>query len=123
MIGIDPPIAVRSDLPLNTPLNLVAGQTRLLLLRDPRSGAIRAFERRVSEDLFPLFLQRKDLRQIPAAVLIDSDTQSLWTADGKAVHGPLKGEQLREIPVDDGLYWGVMKFWYPQLALLRPDAP
>ncbi len=113
------PIAIAEDRVINQPLNLLAGETRILVLRDPRTGSIRAFERRVAHDLFPQFSRRAITQQRRAPELIDSDTQSLWTFDGKAVDGPLKGEQLRPIPVEDGLYWGVMKFWYPKLTLIK----
>jgi hypothetical protein len=49
--------------------------------------------------------------------MVDSESQSFWTLDGRAVDGPLKGEHLHEIAVEDGLYWGVMKFWMPELQL------
>jgi hypothetical protein len=83
---------------------------------------LRAFDRHLKEDLF-LTLKpiRRPSRKHPDAALIDSDSESLWTLDGRAVDGPLKGERLREISVDDGLYWGVMKFWIPDLQLIVPE--
>jgi hypothetical protein len=39
--------------------------------------------------------------------------------DGRAIDGVLKGERLRRIDLDDRLYWGVMKFWYPELELIE----
>ncbi len=115
MIEIDPPIALPSDVQLNGPINLLAGEQRLMVVRDPRTGALRAFDRRVSDDLFPTFAPH-------GPGMADSDTKSTWSFDGRATAGPLEGERLREIPVEDGLYWGVMKFWYPRLTLLRLDA-
>jgi hypothetical protein len=113
-----PPVAVRSDLPLKTPINALAGQTRLLIVRDPRTGSVRAYDRRVSDDLFPTFSLHSDPRRHSPSTLVDSDTASAWTIDGRAISGPLKGEQLREIPSEDFLWWGVMKFWYADLQLL-----
>ena len=49
--------------------------------------------------------------------MIDSDTASFWTIDGRAVDGELKGARLREIPVEDGLWLNVMRFWCPQLPV------
>jgi hypothetical protein len=34
----------------------------------------------------------------------------------------LKGKKLATVPVDDGLYWEVMRFWYPQLTLTGANA-
>jgi len=113
------PTAVLSDMALDRPMNVQAGEVRILLERDPKTKALRAFDRHLKEDLF---LTLRPLARIPRghpeAAMVDSDTQSLWTLDGRAVDGPLKGERLGEIAVDDGLYWGVMKFWMPNLKLI-----
>jgi hypothetical protein len=98
-------------------MNASIGGTRVLLLRD-RAGRLRAFDRHAREDLFLTFQPTTD-RKHPEAVMTDPDTGSLWTADARAIDGPLKGAKLREIEVDDGLYWGVMKYWYPMLELVR----
>jgi hypothetical protein len=114
------PTAVLSDISIDHPLNLQAGETRLLLERDQKTQMLRAFDRHVKEDLFlTLTPLARPSRKHPDAVMIDSDTDSLWSLDGRAVDGPLKGARLHEIAVDDGLYWGVMKFWIPQLKLIE----
>ena len=118
VVATDPPLAVATELVSQRPLNL-GGSMRVLVLRDPRTGATRAFERRVSDDLFPTFAYRDELDKHPDAPLVDSDSNSFWTPDGLAVHGPLKGEQLKPILTEDALRWGVMKFWYPALQLVR----
>ena len=51
--------------------------------------------------------------------MTDPDSNSWWTIDGKAIDGPLKGAQLKELPVEEDLYWGAMKFWYPQTLLVK----
>ena len=43
-----------------------------------------------------------------------------WTPGGLAVDGERKGHRLVAVPVEEALYWGVMKFWYPDLELVRP---
>jgi hypothetical protein len=114
------PAAVRDEVKLDTPANLTIGQTRVLLLRD-RNGRLRAFDRHVKEDLFltfewpakPSSTHKRDM------TLIDVDTQTTWTLDGRAIDGQLKGERLRSIDLDDRLFWGVMKFWYPNLELIE----
>ena len=94
MVSTNPPLAVPTSILASGPLNLGGGSARLLLVRDPRTGVTRAFERRASGDLFPTFAYRDDLRHHPDALLIDSDSESIWTSDGLALDGPLKGEQL-----------------------------
>jgi hypothetical protein len=97
-------------------LNATAGPAKLLMLRDPVTLRLRAFDRNVKEDLFPKFIV-KSSRQHPEAAMVDSDTNSWWTLDGKAVAGPLEGSHLKELPVEEDLYWGVMKYWFPGLGM------
>jgi len=118
MIPTTQPIVMESDPIGKQPVNTVAGQTRLLLLRDSATQRLRAFDRNVKEDLFPTFKSRPSAA-IPAIIMVDSDSNSLWTIDGKAVDGRLKGTQMKELPVEDDLYWGVMKYWYPQMMLTK----
>lgn len=118
-IATTQPSAIPSGIPAPQPVNAVAGRTRILLLRDPKTGQLRVFDRQVEEDLFLTF-QPKPYRRTPEAVMIDTDTGSAWTPAGRAVEGPLQGHKLREIATEDLLYWGVMKFWEPQLQLIAP---
>ena len=111
------PSAIREDGIDNRPRNVVAGQTRLLIFRDA-SLQLHAFDRNAKEDLFLTFVPKTN-RRIKEAAMVDSDTNSWWTITGKAVQGPLKGTQLKELTIEPDLYWGVMKRWYPQLNLAR----
>jgi hypothetical protein len=113
------PLAVPADAIGAEAANVAAGETQLLLLRDNQSGLLHAFDRRVQQDLFPLFRRKTDPKR-PAVALEDQDSGTEWTADGKAVDGPLKGEQLHPVPIEDAVYWGVMKHWYPDLQWVTP---
>jgi hypothetical protein len=117
LLGTDPPVAIAADKVGADPQNITAGETRVLLLRDPHSRRIRAFDRRV-DDLFPTF-RLATKQSVPEASLADSDSNSLWNLSGKALTGDLKDKQLREITVEDNLYWGPMKYWFPKLVLLQ----
>jgi hypothetical protein len=118
MLATTQPAAVRDDVKLDHAANLTVGSTRVLLLRD-RTGRLRAFDRHLKEDLFLTFAISPSAHS-RTPTLLDNDTQSTWTLDGRAIDGPLKGERLRPIDLDDRLYWGVMKFWYPDLELIEP---
>lgn len=119
LLATTQPAAVRDDLKLERPANLTIGNTRVLLLRD-RAGRLRAFDRHVKEDLFLTFeLSSARSNRKREINLVDVDTQSTWTLDGRAIDGELKGQRLRSIDLDDRLYWGVMKFWYPNLELIE----
>jgi hypothetical protein len=118
MLATTQPAAVRDDVKLDAPANLTIGNTRVLLLRD-RAGRIRAFDRHLKEDLFLTFEPGTSNARRKETGLTDIDTQSTWTLDGRAIDGELKGERLRPIDLDNRLYWGVMKFWYPELQLIE----
>jgi hypothetical protein len=116
------PTAVMSDVAMDQPCEIQAGATSVLLDRDPKTRALQAYDRHLKEDFFLTFKPLKHpARKHPDAVLVDSDSESLWTIDGRAVDGPLKGQRLHPISVDDGLYWGVMRFWIPALKLVKPQ--
>ena len=74
------------------------------------------------QDLMPRFLLNKDPKRRNVA-LIDADTNTGWSASGVAIDGDkkMRGHRLRPIDVQEDLYWGVMKYWYPDLQLLHPN--
>jgi uncharacterized integral membrane protein len=123
MVASTQPIAVPTEAVKQTPLNLSAGKTPVLLFRDPETSALRAFDRHVDEDLSPRFAPAVDPKH-PEVALVDADTNTEWSTAGAAVALPkdAKAKRLTPIPVEDELYWGVMKFWYPDLMLVGPDA-
>jgi hypothetical protein len=112
------PAAIQENTITRRPANLIAGQSSLLVFRDA-SNQLHAFDRNAKEDLFLTFVP-KTSRKVKDAVMIDSDTNSWWTIGGKAIEGPLKGTQLKELPVESDLYWGVAKRWHPQLTMANP---
>lgn len=118
LVATTQPAAVPSDIGADRPLNLSAGDVCLLMLRDAKTGELRAFDRRVNQDLFPRFSPHH-VKKKPQVAMIDSDTASLWSAEGVALDGPLKGQRLRELGVEEDLSWDVMKYWYPQLQLAK----
>lgn len=117
LVGTTRPSAVRCDDVGGEPLNLHADDVPVLLFRSAPDGAVRAFNRQL-EDLSPRF-DVNTKSKWPDARFVDRDTGSGWDANGKALYGPkeYKGRKLPPVPVEDDLYWGVMKFWYPQLEL------
>ena len=119
IVDTTPPVPIPSNSVGKTLVNTSAGTTRILLLHDPTTHRLRAFDRNVKEDLFPNFVLKTN-RKHPEAAMMDSDSNSWWTIDGKAIEGDLKGCQLKELPIEEDLYWGVMKYWYPQMNLVKP---
>jgi hypothetical protein len=118
------PVAVASESVTSQPLNITVGTTPLFIYRDEATGLLRAFDRRIEHDLFPRFRLNADQRRRNVR-FVDADTDTGWSAAGVAIDGDkeLRGHQLKAIEVEDGLYWGVMKHWYPQLQLHISDPP
>ena len=121
LILAEQPLAVRCDDVAADPLNLTIGPLAVLLVRDANTGIIRAFDRRIEPDLIPRFRLNSNRRRANV-VFVDSDTDIGWSAAGVAIDGnkEMRGHQLKSIAVEDGLYWGVMKYWFPALELAPP---
>jgi hypothetical protein len=113
------PIAILPKQVTTAPLNVRVGEDAVLLFRDPQTGEIRAFDRRVEEDLVPTFRVNKDPKRKGAA-FYDPDTASGWDLHGVAVTGKkeFKDRRLQPLQVEEGLPWGIMKYWYPELELV-----
>lgn len=120
MICTTRPVAVLLQGVPEKPASIVVGGVPVLIFRDRATKRLLVFDRRV-EDLTLKFKPNTDARR-KLVVWIDQDTDSGWTADGRAVDGPLgkAGKHLASIPVDEGLWWGVMKKWVPDLEMLDP---
>jgi hypothetical protein len=117
LIGSYPPVAVLDSDLAQGPANF--SDPAMVLIRQPITASALAFDRQADEDLSPLFAPTTN-KKFPQAAMIDSDSRSLWTADGRAVDGPLKGKRLKPIAVEDGVYYSVLRAWYPDLPLLAP---
>jgi hypothetical protein len=93
------------------PVNLMAGGEPILLFRNA-DGSVNGFVRVANGDLTPRFIPMTPTGHSDA-VLTEHDSGSAWTAQGRAVDGPLKGEKLQPLVVDDQVYRNVIRYWYP----------
>lgn len=118
------PCAIPSaDIAAN-PVNITCGKLPVLLVRDPATGLLRAYDRRLGDDLTPVFRLNRDPRR-PNVKYLDSDTPLGWSAQMAVVDGDRNwrgSRHLVPVPIEDDLYWGVMKFWFP-LELKKAPAP
>jgi hypothetical protein len=119
MVGDAHPLALERDSIGAAPINLDVDSIPVFLTRESKDQPLIAFDRRLTDDLRPKFELVKT-RRVRGAMFLDSDTDSSWTAQGAWLAGlkELKGKKLSQLPVDDGLYWGVMQFWYPRLTFV-----
>ena len=123
MVGTTQPAAMESDAVGPAPINLRADDTPVFIFREISEQPIRGFDRQIKADLFPRFVLNRNPRKHPNATFVDVDTNSGWDAKGVWTDGlkDLKGKKLQSVAVDDELYYGVMKFWYPDLQLESPQ--
>ena len=121
MVQTPVPAAIVADALNDAPANVLLGDQPVLLLRDGAGGSIRAFDRRIDGDLFVRLKPYRNAKK-PLAVFSDTGSNSLWTKGIVAMEGgpEVKGKKLARIPVEEELYWGVMKYWYKDLQLYRP---
>ncbi len=117
LIATTRPAAISALEVTSRPANLKAGASRLLVFRDP-NNRIRVFDRRTDEDLFPTF-ETNRRRDAQAGAFVDRDTGSEWNHEGLAIRGQLKGARLAALRIEEDLYLEVMKFWMPQIELLK----
>jgi hypothetical protein len=124
LVGTTQPTAIEPDGIGPAPLNLRADDQPILVFRENSGQPIRAFSRQVRPDLLPRFVRNTNPRKHPNAAFIDVDTDSGWDANGVCVDGlkELKGKRLERVPIDEGVYLGVVKFWYPEAHLESPAA-
>jgi hypothetical protein len=103
-----------------TPLNF---SSPLVVVRRSRSSqSVEAFSRKIDEDLAPEFALH-GFTKFPQATMIDSDSEAPWASDFRALDGPLKDKQLTPIVVDDGVYYSVARFWFPNIQIAQPLPP
>ncbi len=119
VVATTQPIVIPSESIGTQPLNLSVEQNPVAVFRDSNDHSVHAFGRKISDDLVLKFSQTTDAAH-PEAKLTDVDTATSWSITGAAVDGPkeTKGKHLNAIAVDDGVYWGVLKFWLPQIQEL-----
>ena len=125
VVGSTEPVAIAAHELHGAPVNLTADGAPVMAFRDPRTRGVRAFARRL-DDLCPRFKLNLDIsKAAKGAHLVDLDTETAWTADGVAVDAKkeFRGKRLAPAVAEDGLYWGVMKFWYPKLELASVEPP
>src|SRR5207249_4521333 len=118
--GGDSPLAVRSDDISAAPLNITAGDLPVVLFRDKTDGHVKAFDRRIEKDLIPQFALNHEPRR-KNAYMIDSDTNTGWSAAGVGVDGPdksFRGHKLAPLDVQEDVWWGPVSFWYPKLRVV-----
>jgi len=123
LVGTTQPVALKAEQITAEPLRVTVDGGPAFVFRESPEAPVRAFSCFLrKQGLFPTFRPDRD-HKVKGSVFLDSDTGSSWSAAGQYVGGlkeyrkELQGTRLTPLPVQDNLYWGVMKFWYPDLQL------
>jgi hypothetical protein len=122
LLSTTQPVAILSSQISAGPANVHAGEIPLLIFRDVMSGEVRAFDRHVEADLIPQFVLNRDLKR--KGLFRDVDTNTCWSASGIAVDGEKErlGHKLAQVDAQEHVYWGVAKYWWPNLELVKAQA-
>jgi hypothetical protein len=97
------------DLPL---VEDTLGDQPVLLVQDKNSGAVHAFSRTVDGETVS-FTRTDDGR-------LQSEDGTVWTAQGRAIDGPLAGQQLDTVRLSR-MYWFAWKLFNPSTRLYTPS--
>jgi hypothetical protein len=98
-------------------LNFNVDQQPVLIFRDA-TGQVRAFLRKVGDDLFPVFSLRNDpiTRRL---TLYDADSGSTWSLDGVAIDGQSRGQKLTSVPVNSGVNLKLIRRWDRTISVVK----
>ncbi|HXE53130.1 MAG TPA: DUF3179 domain-containing (seleno)protein [Tepidisphaeraceae bacterium] len=127
LVGTSQPAALLTEQVGREPEHVSVDGQPAFVFRDGPDKPVRAFSCFLKkQQLFTRF-HLNDNSKYKGAMFVDTDTGSAWSANGTWVDGmkeyrqEFKGTRLTPVPVQDHLYWGVMKFWYPELQLTKPE--
>jgi hypothetical protein len=96
------------------PVNDTVGDIPLLVFADPAAGNnVVVFERTVDGQTLTF--------SFDADALVDAETGTRWSFSGKALDGPLAGEQLRSVTTIKG-FWFAWFAFHQETALWLPEA-
>ena len=121
LVGDVPVLALRMDAITSEPMNETGGDVPVLVFRDPASGTVRAFDRRIEADLIPQFRINPDSHRRKGAAFIDSDTDSGWTHAGVATDGASRGKRLSPVLVQEDVWSRAALYWHPHVRRPIPD--
>jgi hypothetical protein len=122
-IGDGGNLSIQSDHITSAPINVKVGGTPAVIFRDAATGRVRAFDRRLEQDLIPQFKPASEAKlKSKGVVMTDTDTGSAWDARGVAVDGPKdwRGKKLRPIELRENVHRGPSDFWYRDMPWYVP---
>lgn len=117
------PVVIAESAVKQEPINVSVGDVPAVLFREPGTDRIKVFERKFDGNSSRFVANPSVRRATKGVFMLDTATNSGWTIAGVAVDGEKEviGKRLQPIiSVEEGLYYGVMREWYPEIELLNP---
>lgn len=99
------------DLERQEVVNDSIGEREIVLVTE-HPFMVRTFDRAVDGQVLEFKIVNEELQDI--------QTSSEWNLEGKAISGPMTGEQLERIPVDPS-FWFSWAAFHPETSLYRPN--
>lgn len=114
--GVALPFGVLDSLGVMTAQDVTVGGERMVVFWDRARQAAMAYHPQATDG---------DLTfQGANGAITDNETGSTWQVDGRAVSGPLEGEQLTAVAEAFVAYWFAWAIFYPEADLwLGPEGP
>ncbi|MCZ6915862.1 MAG: DUF3179 domain-containing protein [Gemmatimonadetes bacterium] len=109
------PLNGLADSAVSYVVNDVVGSTPVLVLSRAQWNTARAFDRRVNSQTLTFTLTNN-----PGPVtMVDAETSSEWDQEGKAISGPLAGQQLAPIEDSYTAFWFAWSIYYPNSKIFK----
>jgi hypothetical protein len=101
------------------PANFMVGGEPVLLLRDPLTRQVRAYSRVIPPGVELSFAPAPEALSTtrPAVTMVDTTSRTAWSTGGAPQDpaSPHRAHRLMPIDVDEGPYFAVLNYWYPEL--------
>ena len=106
-----------SALQKQSPIIDMVGAVPIVIAVGDDKRSVRAFERTLKGKRLEFFQKTHD----NGFQLVDAETASTWNFEGKAIDGPLKGQQLKKVFVLED-YWFDWRTYHPDTAIYQLGA-
>jgi len=102
-----------------SPIVDTVGSVPIMLVLGDDGRSVRAFETTVDGRRFEFFAKvQKESDNAAPVQLVDSETGSTWSFEGKAIAGPLAGRQLKKISVLED-FWFDWRIYHPDTSIYQ----
>lgn len=103
-----------SALQKQSPIVDMVGSVPIVIVLGDDNRSVRVFERKLDGKRLEFFKQTQADQS--ALQLIDAETGSTWNFEGKAIAGPLAGQQLKKVFVLED-YWFDWRIYHPKTTI------